>query len=164
MQEQIVRNYAQILYDLNISQVSLSCMHQSFLECPVLMKVLESPVVHENVKRSIIAKVFPPELHAFLCVLCHHQHASLLPQIYDCYTEYTKIKQGVLTAQYISLTLPSNEQLDEIKEFLKQKYHVKEIEVQPVCDPNMLGGYILHVGNAEYDHSYRGLLQQFKKI
>ena len=60
---------------------------------------------------------------------------------------------------------PDNEQLGKIKEFLAKKYNTKieQIKVELIEEPELLGGFIIRVGNQEYDWSMRGRLQQMKQ-
>lgn len=64
----------------------------------------------------------------------------------------------------ISYTVPpTDEQLNKIKIFLKEKYHADELDVALKEDKNLLGGFVIRAGNEEYDWSMRGRLQQIEQ-
>ena len=51
-----------------------------------------------------------------------------------------------------------------MKTFLCNKYHVKEVEWQLEQDDKLLGGFILHVKDYEYDWRLRGRMNQLRLI
>ena len=73
---------------------------------------------------------------------------------------YERILPAVLT--YVDC--PSEQQLEQMKTFLCKKYHVKEVEWQLEQDDKLLGGFILHVKDYEYDWSLRGRMNQLRLI
>lgn len=54
------------------------------------------------------------------------------------------------------VTRPSDEQTEKIKEFIVKKYKNEHVNISVQIDPSVRGGFILTVGNDEYDWSTRG--------
>lgn len=58
---------------------------------------------------------------------------------------------------------PTDEQLSRIRDFLRKKYNADELELVLQEDKNLLGGFVIRIGNEEYDWSMRGRLQQMQQ-
>lgn len=63
------------------------------------------------------------------------------------------------------VTAPDEGQYKKIISFLSKKYEVNinDMKIDLVEEPHLLGGFIIRVGNQEYDYSMRGLLNQLKQ-
>lgn len=63
------------------------------------------------------------------------------------------------------VTAPDEGQYNKIINFLSKKYEVNitDMKIDLVEEPQLLGGFIIRVGNQEYDCSMRGLLNQVKQ-
>ncbi|MBQ9887455.1 MAG: F0F1 ATP synthase subunit alpha [Lachnospiraceae bacterium] len=68
-----------------------------------------------------------------------------------------------LKAVISCITAPSSKQLDRIKSFLAKKYNADEISIEIKEDKSLIGGFIIRVGNDEYDWSMRNRLEQIGK-
>ena len=53
-------------------------------------------------------------------------------------------------------TKPSDEQLQKISEMLCKKMEVEKVDIMPIQDDSVGGGFIIKCGNFEYDWSDRG--------
>ena len=68
-----------------------------------------------------------------------------------------------LAVQISYVVPPTDDQLNKMKEFLKEKCHADTLDVTLKEDKNLLGGFIIRAGNEEYDWSMRGRLQQIER-
>ena len=73
---------------------------------------------------------------------------------------WNKNQGGDLTAEIFYVVPPKENQLEKIRDFLKEKYQANSIEVTLKEDKNLLGGFVIHIGSDEYDWSMRGRLEQ----
>jgi preprotein translocase subunit YajC len=71
----------------------------------------------------------------------------------------------IVSAQLIYATPPTTEQLLQIRKLIADKLKVDEgsVNITEKYDASIGGGFILKVGNVEYDWSTRGRQQQFKE-
>lgn len=65
-------------------------------------------------------------------------------------------KDENLVAGIRCVTRPSEAQAEKIKDFIIKKYNCEHVELSIQIDPSVRGGFILTVGNDEYDWSTRG--------
>mgnify|MGYP002082412101 FL=1 len=112
---------------------------------------------------SVIDQVFPESMKNFLKVVCKNQRVNLINEIFDAYDEYCDEQAHILTAVLTCVEPPSEEQLDKMKVFLCDKYQKADVKIQIVEDTSLLGGFILHVENDEYDWSLKGRLTRLEQ-
>lgn len=65
-------------------------------------------------------------------------------------------KDEKLVASIRCVTRPSDAQAEKIKNFIVKKYNSENIDLSIQIDPSVRGGFVLTVGNDEYDWSTRG--------
>ena len=59
---------------------------------------------------------------------------------------------------------PTKEQQEKIRQFLCQKFHVKEAVLSLTKDESLIGGFILRAGGREFDWSFRGRFQALSRV
>mgnify|MGYP001685490676 FL=1 len=82
----------------------------------------------------------------------------------DIADEYRRVSEEESTKLSVRLryvTKPEEEQLKRIRTFVYNKYHTRNIEMRLEEDASLGGGFILEVGNDQYDWSTKGRRQQF---
>ena len=99
----------------------------------------------------------------FFMVLCDYQSMEVIDQIFVAYKKYYNEQNSILEAKLIYVTVPSEEQIDEIKKILMNKHHKNQIELSLVEDPSIIGGFIIEAENFETDWSIRGRLNQLQR-
>ena len=121
----------------------------------------ESPAVALSAKHNVIEKVFPLQIRDFLKVLCDNGDIYLWDDICTAYRELSPEKKGefVVTLSYV--TAPTEEQLQNIRDFVQKKYHRDDMVFETKEDPALGGGFIIRAGNEVYDWSTNGRMKQF---
>jgi len=160
---QIAINYAKVLYELGISKKVIYDVKDILSSTPELKDALASPIVSKQEKHNIIEKVFPKEMHNFFMVLCDYQSMEVIDQIFVAYKNYYNEQNSILEAKLIYVTVPNEEQLNNIKEILMSKHHKNQVELSLVEDPSIIGGFIIEAENCETDWSIRGRLNQLQQ-
>lgn len=156
-------NYAMVLYELGLPGPVVEAAQGALQAVPQIKQVLTSPVVAGSKKHRIIERIFPKEIQNFLKVLCDHQRAAYIDEVFTAYHEYTCKQKGILIATMYYVTEPGEGQLKKIKELLCEKYQSNDVELNLVKDPGLIGGFIIRTGNLETDWSMRGRLKQLEQ-
>ena len=75
------------------------------------------------------------------------------------------MNDGMLKARLKFVMPPTGAQTEKFKDFIASKYDVKRenIDIELLHDPEVLGGFILYVGEDEYDWSLRGRARAIKQ-
>ena len=128
---------------------------------PETASQLSDPTVPLENRLAIIDSIFPTEVRDILKVLCQN---GLLSSWMDIADEYQRVSEEEATKLRVRLryvTKPEEEQLKRIRTFVYNKYHTRNIEMRLEEDASLGGGFILEVGNDQYDWSTKGRRQQF---
>ena len=86
-----------------------------------------------------------------------------LDQLMDAYAERRAQRAAQLRATLRYVTPPTEEQLAQIRDFLRKKYQSEDLPLDLVEDKSLLGGFCITVGSEEYDWSMKGRLDQMRR-
>ena len=85
-----------------------------------------------------------------------------LDRLMDAYEERRAERASRQKAVLRYVTPPTEEQLGQIRDFLRKKYSDEDLPLELCEDKELLGGFCITVGSEEYDWSMRGRLTQMK--
>jgi F-type H+-transporting ATPase subunit delta len=156
-------NYAKTLYELKISEDCISNTKMLIENSKELVQALASPAVKKKEKHAVIDTVFEGEMRNFLKVLCDNDGFPMIPQIFDAYKTLLLHSKNILKATITYVTKPDEEQIKKIEEFICKKYNKAGVLLELNEDPSILGGFVLTVGNTEFDTSMQGTLTSLYK-
>lgn len=159
------RLYGTVLYELKLPEDMLNNCETIFRENPKLQKVLESPVVRQEKKESIIGQVFrDPEysavMRSFLKKVCEADCSDRMEDIFRICRQKSRDAAGILSAKLCYVTKPDEEEIRQMKAFLCKNYGKQDVELSMKEAPELIGGFVLQTGNTEYDYSLRNQLGQ----
>lgn len=162
------RTYAIVLYELKIPGYMVEEAAKLFKNHPELKKVLTSPVVRMESRHGIIEKVFrEPEFSGlmtrFLKKACDAGCIGQLEDIVEAWRSYSLKMQGGMEAELLYVTMPDAVQIAGMKQFLRNRYHKKDVTLRLVNQPGLMGGFILMAGGIEYDYSLKGRLNRLRQ-
>ena len=162
---QTVIDYAKEMKRLSVSPEDVKQTVELLEALPQVKVDFENPTVELEKKIHLIEMIFPKQIRDFLELLCDHHDFNLFSEIVEAYNEeLRKVENNPNLAVQISYVVPPTEdQLNKMKEFLKEKCHADALDVTLKEDKNLLGGFIIRAGNEEYDWSMRGRLQQIER-
>ena len=162
---QTVIDYAKEMKRLSVSPEDVKQTVELLEALPQVKVDFENPTVELEKKIHLIEMIFPKQIRDFLELLCDHHDFNLFTEIVEAYNEeLRKVENNPNLAVQISYVVPpTEEQLNKMKEFLKEKCHADALDVTLKEDKNLLGGFIIRAGNEEYDWSMRGRLQQIER-
>jgi len=155
-------NYAKALFDLNISD-GIVQNTKDILENRELLDALCNPSIKKSEKHAVIDTIFDHEIRNFLKVLCDNGCMELLSQIFYTYESIVLDSKNIIKATITFVTRPDDDQLEKLKEFVCKKYNKGNVLLELKEDSSLLGGFILSVGDTEYDKSIKGTLLSLHK-
>lgn len=146
-----------VLADMERIAETLSVSHD-------LRAVLRSPVVKIEDKQKVMAAVFASasqETKNLLNLLANNKRVALLGQVAEAFLELQRKAQGIQAAKVISAA-PLTEELEaQIIQKAKDMSGSNTIDLTTEINPSIMGGFILRVGDFEYNAS---IANQFQKI
>ena len=158
---QKVSDYAQQLYKMHVPNSEIEETSRIFEVLPETASQLSDPTVPLENRLAIIDSIFPTEVRDILKVLCQNGLLSSWMDIADEYRRISEEESTKLSVRLRYVTKPEEEQLKRIRSFVYNKYHTRNIEMRLEEDDSLGGGFILEVGNDQYDWSTKGRRQQF---
>lgn len=166
----IAKRYAKSLLDLSVEQNSLDKTYKDlelilkvYRENRELSAVLRSPIVKFDKKRSILQAIFKGKVGEltllFLNLICNKNRAAHLRAIArEFMVEYREHK-GIQTASITTAVVLSQDMKEEILKIVKDISGKNSIELEEKIDEDIIGGYILKVGDKQINDSIRGRLK-----
>ena len=157
-------DYAADLKMVENAKTNLQNVKDILYAVPQIAMEFEDPTVSLEKKHLVIDRVFPKGIRNFLKLLCDNGDFSLLDEIEKAYLDMLKTPEQILNkAELIYVTAPTDEQLDGIKKFLAKECGNPDIEISMKEDMSIGSGFVLRIGNKEYDWSEKGRIEQLQK-
>ena len=158
---QKVSDYAQQLYKMHVPNSEIEETSRIFEVLPETASQLSDPTVPLENRLAIIDSIFPTAVRDILKVLCQEGVVGSWKDIAEEYQRLSREESTKLNVRLRYVTKPVEEQLKRIRNFVYNKYHTHNIEMRVEEDASLGGGFILEVGNDQYDWSTKGRRQQF---
>ncbi|NRF38839.1 MULTISPECIES: ATP synthase F1 subunit delta [Pedobacter] len=166
--------YAKSLIDLSIEQNALEEIKNDmvFLEKVIndnseLEAILKNPIVPLDKKAGILENIFGAKVHkvttAFMKLLVSKGRSSILFDTTKSFiAQYNAIK-GIVTAEVTSAVELTPASRAEIIAIVKKEIGANEVVVKEKVNDKLIGGFILKVGDKQFDASISSGLSKLKK-
>ena len=155
---QTANNYATVLLELGVTREVVDETKEILSLTQDLPKILKSPVVSKQEKHKLIDRIFPDTMKNFLKVVCDYGEADLA-----AYDVVEAEKNDVLQAKLDYVLEPTEDEVAQMKAYLAGKYHKDKVELALEKKPELIGGFVLRVGDIEEDYSMKGRLNRLER-
>jgi F-type H+-transporting ATPase subunit delta len=165
--------YVKSLLDLAVEKNALEEVHKDMLlfsqvvaSSRPLALLLRNPIVKHDQKLAVLNKIFGSKVHsltkAFFEIITRKNREPILESVarefHNAYNEYKGIgKASVTTAIPLDAKLRA-----EVEKLVKTYSDKKEIELVEQVDPELIGGFVLKVGDKQVDASIKSKLKALK--
>jgi F-type H+-transporting ATPase subunit delta len=131
--------------------------------------MLKSPVIKSGPKQAVLTHVFEKKVNAItmglINLLIENKRLPILNLVAKEYVVIYDFLKGIEVAQITSAVPLTTELETEILKKIKESVG-KEISMNNVIDPSIIGGFVLRIGDKLYDSSVssrlKHLLSQFE--
>ena len=169
----VASRYAKSLLDLSVEKGQLEAVYADMLQVKEVCEnsrefitFLNSPIIKSDKKVSTIKAVFDGKFNAitsgFLSIVAVKRRESVIPQMATSFIEQYKLHKNILTAVVTSANgldaATKQKALDLVKSQLNG-----EVELVEKIDNNIIGGFILKIGDKQLDKSVARQLSNMKK-
>ncbi|MGV8880124.1 MAG: ATP synthase F1 subunit delta [Sphingobacteriaceae bacterium] len=169
----VTSRYAKSLIDLAEEQKSLEAVKsdmQLFAATvkgnPEFKAVLANPIVSPDKKVSILKAIFSKSVSnatiGFLVIMVKKGRAGLLYATAKEFVRQYNVKKNIVKASVVSATPLSAENEKQIVQLIHQTTG-GEIVLDVKVDPALIGGFVLKVGDKQFDASISNGLHKLKK-
>jgi len=130
--------------------------------------MLQSPIVTADKKKAIVDKIFGGKVDditlGFINLCITKGREAVLPEMATTFINDYKKEQGVISIKVTTAATLSAETLGAIKnKIIADVPFAKDVEVETVINPALIGGYIVEFGDKLYDTSVARKLEDLKK-
>jgi F-type H+-transporting ATPase subunit delta len=134
-------------------------------ESAELKDFLSSPVIKMDVKKSAVSEVFSnvqAETNSLFHLLFENKRFEILESIATQYNRLYDESNGVEVAK-VTTAFPITPEL-QTKVLAKiAEFSSKKITIENIVDPAIIGGFILRVGDQQYNASVASKLSELKR-
>ena len=156
--------YAKSLIDLSIEKDQLEIVYKDmeFLQSVCdssreFIRVLKSPIISPDKKVTILEAVTKNKVSEltsrFSSLLIRKGRESNLPEIIKAFIQQYKDHKGIYTVKLTTATLVSEETKQAIVNKIKSGTFLKNIELITEVKDEIIGGFVLEVGDHRLDAS-----------
>lgn len=166
--------YAKSLIDLSTEQNVLEeikndivLIEQVIDQNGELEAILQNPVIPLDKKSSILEGIFGKSVNAitksYLKLIVSKGRAAILYDTTKAFVRQYNAIKGIVTAEVTSATALTAENKAEIVAVVKKEIGANEVIIKEKVNEELIGGFILKVGDRQFDASITGSLNKLKK-
>jgi len=169
----VASRYVKSLLSLAVEQGVVEAVHNDMLlfdsVCAAnreFVLMLRSPIVRHEKKRDILIRLFSGKVHgltmSIIEILTRKNREPLLPAIatefHNAYNDYKGVgKASIISAIPLDATLKA-----ELVAMVKKLSNKPQVELDEKVDKDLIGGFILNVGDRQIDSSVKSKLKTLK--
>lgn len=173
----LATRYAKALIDLAIEKGQLEEVYADMLWLQSVCKtnrdfvnVLRSPIIKGDVKKKIIEAVTTGRINeitnAFIRLIITKGRESNLPEISSAFVDAYKEKKNIHTIKLTTAFPASEATKNAIVTQIKKSAGYENVELEENVDPDLIGGFVLQIGDKLVDASVaydlRAIAKQFE--
>lgn len=159
---QNIENYLDSLFSANIGVSGLEDALKLIKASSELRTVLDDPNVPAEDKAKVAEDLFVPSVKDFILQLAKQGKIDDLEEIIERYVSEINKKNNVASAKVFCVNAPDDKQLVGIKKFVCKETGAEKANVEIVKDEKLIGGFVIDIGDKEYDFSVKHKLEAIK--
>ncbi len=175
---EIARQYSKALFEIGIENDNLAEIFDEFKELWDVInnnETLKEALFHQRVlvdeKERLFKRIFSDNLsdhlYKFMMILIKKRRIYFLENILEEFRKLVYKHENIITVKVTTAVEMNEAMRDKLKDKLNQ-FVDKKIEMKEVCDPDIIGGMIIKIGDYLIDGSIKSKLEsledQIKKI
>jgi F-type H+-transporting ATPase subunit delta len=169
----VASRYVKSLLELAVEQKALEEIHKDMLMFSATLRnsnelvlMLRSPIIPHEKKRTILEKLLKGKVHrltlSVVDILTRKNREPLLPEIvhefHNAYNEHKGVGKANVTTP-VQLDASTRKRVEEMAKKLSGK---SIIELEEKVDKELIGGFVLNVGDRQIDASLKSRLKVLK--
>lgn len=169
----IASRYAKSLLELAVEREALDSVQADMKVLDSALKgsrdlhlLLSSPIIKADKKNSILSEIFKGKLSeltmSFIQLLTKKGRENVLAAVVSSFIEQLRNYRGIVLAEVTSAVALDESTLQQVLGIAK-KLAGKEIELVQKVDKDLIGGFILKVGDKQVDSSVLGQIKDLKR-
>lgn len=131
-----------------------------------LQNVLQSPIIKANDKKEALLKIFSGQseaTHSLIKILVDNKRTPLLGKVAKSFVDIYNDQQGVKIAKVVTAVPLSSELEAKVIAKIKELTGSDKVTLKSEIDPAIIGGFILSMGDIQYNASIANQLGNLKR-
>jgi len=146
--------------------IDMQLIASTIEESNELQLVLNSPVIKSEAKKSALIAIFDKKIDKtsldLINLLVENKRLPLLPEVAKQYTLLYEQHKGSQVAEVIT-AIPLTGNLEEKVLAKVEEITGKKVTIENSVDPSIIGGFILRVGDKQFDASILGKMNNLRR-
>jgi len=170
----VAGRYAKSLIDLAVENNALQESYNDMVlfekvvdETPELEAILKNPIVPLDKKTGILTGIFADKVSkltiAFFKIVVNKGRSAILFATAKQFVQQYNLIKGIVTADVTTATALSAAAKEQIVAIVKRELNANEVIVNEKINGKLIGGFILKVGDKQFDASIASGLSKLKK-
>lgn len=160
---QNIDEYISALLKANVSADDITATKKIIAATGEVAAVLDSPSVPVREKEAAINELFPKSVRSIMLELAAEQRTADFEELARGYLVALDNKNNIANATITCVTEPDAKQLDGLKKFVCKETGAADAHIEIVKDESIIGGFIIQIGNRQYDRSLKSKLDEIKQ-
>ena len=171
--QRVAARYAKSLLDLGKEMGTLSAvkadmdlLSKTMAESRDLRLLLRNPIVKHDKKLAILTAIFGGKVSdltlRFFTILTQKNRESALEGMGTEFQMQYNAMQGIQMAQVTSATPLTPELRAQLQQLVMQQTGLAQVKLTEKVDPELIGGFVLRVGDNQVDDSVRTSLRKMR--
>ncbi len=167
----ISKRYAKSLLDFAVEKgvleevrSDMALLDKTFRASKELVAVLRSPIIKIDVKGNVLRALFADKVNSitleFVRIVAKKNRESIIPDIARSFAGLYLSHEGIVTAEVITAVALSDGQRKKVHKFIST--FGDKVELNEKVNPKIIGGFIVRVGDKQYDESIANRLINLK--
>lgn len=169
----VAYRYAKSLLELAEEKGVLDAVHQDMQAFTSTVKqsvdlrlMLKNPIINQDKKLSVLTVLFGGKVNdltmEFFKIIARKNRSAYLAAVGKEFHVQFNAKKGIEGAKVVT-TFPLTDDLRSQFIDIVKEISGKEVELEEVVDKDLLGGFVLRIGDRQIDESLSSKLKQLKK-
>ena len=151
---------------LDALKTDMELISVTIAENEMFRQVVDNPIIKPSQKRKVMSELLEKWVHPltlnFISLIIHNRREFLLADVARDFIDLYEKSKGIKRAHLVSAAGMD----DQSKRQLQQQLNVlfkANVQMTAETKPDLIGGFILRVGDQQYDASLSSALQRMKK-
>lgn len=168
----VAKRYAKSLLDFALEQKKLeevkedmSLIANTTRRSKDLLHMLKSPVIKTDKKINILGKIFAGQIGSitlnFITIIARKHRESIIPDIAHSFGQLYREHKGIIQAEITSAVPLDADSRKKAIAFIQKLSD--NVELKEKVNPDLIGGFIIRVGDKQYDESISSRINDLKR-
>ena len=135
-------------------------------ENALFRQILDNPVIKPPQKRMVMGELFEKRIHPltlnFISIIIHNRREVMLADVARDFIDLYEKSKGIKRAQFVSVDGIDAKAKKQLQKQLNEMFNA-DVQIATRTDPSLIGGFVLRVGEQQYDASISSALERMRR-